>query len=72
MASKGRGSGNDGLHEMASGLIHTGDSLAGGVRGTFVDRFGSPGEPTRKAKVSGDKGSLGRAPSGLFKPGKAR
>jgi hypothetical protein len=35
----------DGLHRMPSGLIHTADSLAGGVHGTFVDYYGPPGSP---------------------------
>jgi hypothetical protein len=32
-----------GLHELDSGLIHTMDSNAGGPEGTFIDRFGPPG-----------------------------
>jgi hypothetical protein len=53
---------------MASGLTHTADSLAGGKRGTFIDRFGPPGDPAVKARTSGDHAIVGDAPS-LLKTG---
>lgn len=59
------GVGTDGgLHEMPSGLYHTADSLADGPRGLFVDRFGPPGDPTKKTFPSGRKSGadLGKAP----------
>lgn len=59
------GAGTDGgLHEMPSGLYHTADSLAGGRRGTFVDRFGPPGDPTKKTHPAGSKSGsdLGTTP----------
>ncbi len=59
----------DGLHGMPSGLYHTADSLANGPRGTFVSRFGPPGDPTKKQgnihETTGDRGDaigIGRAP----------
>lgn len=64
--SKGIGKGKDGgLHGMPSGLYHTADSLAGGVHGTFVDRFGPPGDPRTKTSISGSDGGsgLGKAPA---------
>lgn len=53
-----------GLHEMPSGIIHTADSLANGPRGTFVDRFGPPGDPQSKSSVAknGDAMGIGKAP----------
>lgn len=54
----------DGIHIMPSGLYHTADSLANGPRGMFVDRFGPPGDCTKKAGriTNGDASGLGRAP----------
>lgn len=60
---------------MESGLIHTSDSLAGGVRGTFVDRFGSPGDPTHKTSHATDRGLTGKQPDllrGIAGGGKGR
>jgi hypothetical protein len=37
------------VNVMESGLIHTADSLAGGREGTFVMRFGAPGDPLEKS-----------------------
>jgi hypothetical protein len=54
--------GSGGIHHMDSGLIHTADSLAGGREGTFVDRFGPPGDPTRKSSSAHDRGTIGRQP----------
>ena len=48
----------EGLHELPSGLYHTADSLAGGRRGMFVDRFGPPGDPTIKPAIAGDGGGM--------------
>lgn len=62
---KGPQKGTDGgLHEMPSGLIHTADSLAHGPGGMFVDRFGPPGDPTKKSRLemNGDASGLGRSP----------
>ncbi len=59
------GKGEDGgLHEMPSGIYHTADSLADGPHGLFVDRFGPPGDPTKKTALArnGDATGLGRAP----------
>ena len=54
-----------GLHEMPSGLMHTADSLAHGPGGMFVDRFGPPGDPTKKTAPTdtGDASGLGKAPT---------
>jgi|GEM_PF-4227661 len=63
---KGPQKGTDGgLHEMPSGLIHTADSLAYGPGGMFVDRFGPPGDPTKKTAPgdTGDATGIGRAPT---------
>lgn len=46
----------DGLHRLPSGLIHTADSLAGGVHGTFVDYFGPPGSPVDRVSHVEDGG----------------
>lgn len=49
------------VNVMESGLIHCGDSLSGGRDGTFIQRFGHPGDPLeRSAGVSGDL--YGRTP----------
>ena len=65
----GDGGVRDGLHGMPSGLYHTADSLANGPRGTFVSRFGPPGDPERKQgnihETQADRGDamgIGRAP----------
>jgi hypothetical protein len=59
----------DGIHGMPSGLYHTADSLANGPYGTFVSKFGPPGDPTVKqgnrhetASDRGDAMGIGRAP----------
>lgn len=54
-----------GLHEMPSGLYHTADSLSNGPHGTFVDRFGPPGDPMKKqgCAENGDAMGIGRAPA---------
>lgn len=62
---KGPQKGTDGgLHEMPSGLMHTADSLAHGPGGMFVDRFGPPGDPTKKDRpaMNGDATGIGKAP----------
>jgi hypothetical protein len=49
------------VQHMPSGLVHCADSLAGGREGTFIQRFGAPGDPLEKsAGVSSDL--YGRAP----------
>lgn len=69
-----KSSSKSGLHEMTSGLMHTADSYAGGKRGTFVDRFGPPGDPTVKSSPNrGDSGmGLGTAPKLLAMTNKGR
>lgn len=64
MAKKPNSGKDGGLHDMPSGLYHTADSYAGGRRGTFVDRFGPPGDPTQRTSPSGEKSGmdLGKAP----------
>lgn len=52
---------NDGMHELPSGLTHFADSIAGGVRGTFIDRFGPPIGPTERYTTSKEEG-FGVAP----------
>ncbi len=60
------GQGTDGgLHELPSGICHMADSLANGPYGTFVDRFGPPGDPTKKSRCTESPGpmAMGRAPA---------
>ncbi len=50
------------LNKMESGLVHCADSLSGGREGTFIQRYGAPGDPLEKsAGVSGDL--YGKAPN---------
>lgn len=50
------------IHKMPSGLTHCADSLAGGKEGTFIHRFGSPGDPLEKSHGS-ESDLYGRAPN---------
>lgn len=74
MAKKSSKGKDGGLHEMPSGLYHTADSYAGGKRGTFVDRFGPPGDPTQKAHPASSASGmdLGKAPNLLKMTNKGR
>ena len=62
MAKRSGTNRTSGIHEMESGLLHWADSLAGGVRGVFVDRFGPPDSPTTRETPSRDCGIAGKAP----------
>lgn len=50
-----------GMHELPSGLTHFADSLSGGVRGTFIDKFGPPAAPTERYATS-NGGTSHKAP----------
>lgn len=61
MANNKRKGGGSGQHELPSGFSHTADSLAGGPRGTFIDRFGPPGDPAVKGNPARSEGIIGKA-----------
>lgn len=61
MANNKRKGGGSGQHELPSGFSHTADSLSGGPGGTFIDKFGAPGDPAVKANPQGGSGIVGKA-----------
>jgi hypothetical protein len=54
------------VNRMESGLIHCADSLAGGREGTFVMRFGAPGDPLEKS-TGAESNLYGKTPNLLEK-----
>lgn len=60
MANNVRKGAKTGQHELPSGFAHTADSLAGGPGGTFIDRFGEPGDPAKKEMPTRGSGIVGK------------
>jgi hypothetical protein len=54
--------GGGSVYKMPSGLVHCADSLGGGREGTFVQRFGAPGDPLEKSRGS-ESTLYGRVPN---------